>query len=211
MWAPFAVKQTCGFPKRRNITLGRNRGGRCPSTAARGVGAKGLQASLEDQDECLEADAFRRRSAPPAGTGAWAELRCCRATPLAVTPGRWGRAGRTGPESRGGQSGVSWWGRSAAEGAAVTGTSAAASGQSTPQRAEGWWDRPAQAFSSSFPFTGRKGPVGANCAVLCAFGLGTREGGLCKFAKEKEKPNRKEEKKNKHPAIFLVMNRAHTL
>lgn len=90
------------------------------------------------------------------------------------------------------------------------GTSPSASGQSAPQRAEGRWNAPARVFSSSFPFTGRKGPVRANCAALCAFGLGTREGGLCKFAKEKEKPNRKEEEKN-NSTIFLVMNRAHTL
>lgn len=41
----------------------------------------------------------------------------------------------------------------------------------------------------SSPGAGRKGPVKASCAAPWAFGLGTREGGLCKFAKEKEKRN----------------------
>lgn len=43
-----------------------------------------------------------------------------------------------------------------------------------------------QLFSS---LLAERGPVRANCVALCAFGLGTREGGLCEFAKGKEKTN----------------------
>lgn len=89
--------------------MGEPKGGQCPHTAAQGLGAKGLQPPWKTKMHAWRVDALRRCSAPPAGTGARAELRCCRATALAVTPGRWGRASRMGPESRGGQFGVRWW------------------------------------------------------------------------------------------------------